>query len=399
MEYYKYKAKDESGKTISGTLTANDEIDLQNKLKADNKYLISAKMEQDNFVAKKIKTNAVADFSRNVGELLSAGVTLVRALKIISEDEAIAKRDRDVYANVLKQVKTGISLSDAMQLQGEAFPTLLINMYRSSENAGNLDSVAIQMAEYYDKEYRLIQKVKSSMTYPKILSALIVAVVAVLLGFVIPQFESLFEMMEELPVSTRVLLAISDFVKTKWYILIFIGIIIFAITKILMSIPTVRYYTDKLKIKMPKIGYLNKVIYTARFARTLSSLYSAGIPIMQCLSIAQTTIGNAYIEKQFDTVISDIKNGENLSVAIEKVDGFTKKLSSSIAVGEETGAMEKLLISMANQMDYDSEMALNRMVSYLEPVMIVTMAVIVGFIIIAVIQPIYGSYEAISTSY
>lgn len=399
MDYYKYKAKDENGKTVTGTLAANDEVDLQNRLKQDNKYLISAKVEQGIASAKRIKTNAIADFSRNIGELLNAGVTLVRALKIISEDESLAKRDREVYADVLKQVRTGISLSDAMQMQGEAFPTLLINMYRSSENAGNLDKVAIQMADYYDKEHRLVQKVKSSMTYPKILSALIVVVVAVILGFVVPQFSSLFAMMDELPLPTRVLLGVSNFIKDRWYVLIFIGIILFAIYRILMSIPAIRFYVDKLKIKLPKIGYLNKIIYTARFARTLSSLYSAGIPIMQCLSIAQTTIGNTYIEKQFDGVIADIRNGENLSFAIDKVDGFTKKLSSSIAVGEETGAMEKLLLSMANQMDYDSEMALNRLVSYLEPAMIVIMAVLVGFIIIAVIQPIYGSYESISTSY
>lgn len=399
MAYYKYKAKDESGKTVSGTIQATDEFDLHNKLKNENKFLISAK---ENIVVvhnKRLKSNVLSDYCKNIGELMGAGVTLVRALKIMSEDESIKAKERQLYAAVLKQVLTGVALSDSMEAQGDAFPPLLINMIRSSETTGNLDDVALQMATYYDKDYRLTQKVKSSMTYPKLLCVLIVAVVAIIMGYVIPQFESLFATMEVLPFTTRVLLAISEYVKTRWYVLILVGMIIFIIYKILFSIPKLKVWKDKMELHLPKIGYLRKVIYTARFARTLSSLYSAGISISNCMVIAKSTIGNAYIEKQFDQVIADIKSGEKLSDAIDKVDGFTKKLVSTIMVGEETGALDKMLFNVANQMEYDSEMALNRLVSYLEPVMIVLMAAIVGFIMIAVIQPIYGSYESIANSY
>ena len=156
---------------------------------------------------------------------------------------------------------------------------------------------------------------------------------------------------------------------------------------------------DKLELHLPIIGKLRKVIYTARFARTLSSLYSAGVSIMSCLQIAKDTIGNTYIESQFEKVIADVRNGNNLSDAISKVDGFTKKLSSSVSVGEETGTLDHMLLSVAKQMEFDSDMALNKLVSYLEPVMIVVMAVVVGFIMIAVIQPIYGSYQNIMNSY
>ena len=127
-------------------------------------------------------------------------------------------------------------------------------------------------------------------------------------------------------------------------------------------------------------------------------MYSAGISIINCLIIAKNTIGNSYIEKQFEQVIAEVRAGENLSTALDHVDGFTKKLSSSVMVGEETGALDSMLVSIANQMEYDSEVALNKLVSLLEPAMIVFMAVIVGFIIISVIQPIYGSYETISGS-
>jgi type IV pilus assembly protein PilC len=237
------------------------------------------------------------------------------------------------------------------------------------------------------------------MTYPKILCFLIVAVVAVIMGYVIPQFESLFSQMDSLPVSTQILLAISNFVKSKWYIIIFIVVVAVMLFKVLFAIPQVRMAKDKVVLHVPVAGKLLKIIYTARFARTLSSLYSAGISIINCLNIAKNTIGNAYIESQFETVIAEVRAGGNLSEAIDKVDGFTKKLSSSIMVGEETGALDTMLVSIADQMEYDSELALGKLVAYLEPVMIVVMAVIVGFIMISVIQPIYGSYQTISNSY
>ena len=153
-----------------------------------------------------------------------------------------------------------------------------------------------------------------------------------------------------------------------------------------------------MEIKIPKIGKLRKIIYTARFARTLSSLYSAGIPIITCLTIAKTTIGNSYIESQFDDMIAKVRAGETLSNGIDGIDGFVKKLTSSVRVGEEPGELDSMLVSIADQMDYDSEIATEKLVAMLEPVMIVIMAAIVGFIMIAIIQPIYGSYQAIANT-
>jgi type IV pilus assembly protein PilC len=237
------------------------------------------------------------------------------------------------------------------------------------------------------------------MTYPKILSVMIVAVVAIIMGYVIPQFESLFSQMETLPLSTRILLAISSYVKNKWYVLLFAVVVFVVAVKLLFSIPKVHYYKDKLLLYLPVAGKLLRVIYTARFARTLASLYGAGVSIMNCLTIAKGTVGNIYIESQFDAVIAKIRSGGNLSDAIDEVDGFTKKLSSSVMVGEETGALDVMLVSIADQMEHDSEVALSKLVAYLEPLMIVVMGVIVGFIMISVIQPIYGSYQTIADYY
>jgi len=398
MEKFRYTAKDANGKTKTGVLMANNEQELHEKLKAEELFLISAKKQTEKKSRKRIKADVLSEYARNISKLVGSGVTLVKALRIISEDESWKPKEREVYADILRLVKSGMPLSDAMEAQGEAFPSLFISMMRSSETSGNLDQVAGQMADYYTKDYKLRKKVKSSMTYPKILCVLIVIVMAVIMGFVIPQFKDLFAQMESLPPTTTILLAISNFVKDKWYILLFFAIVIILSFKILLHLPKIKYIVDKIKVKAPVVGKLMKVIYTARFSRTLASLYAAGISIINCLTIAQTTIDNAYIEKQFDQVIADVRAGVNLSDALEKVDGFTKKMVSSVRVGEETGTMDSMLTSIADQMEYDSEVALNQLVSYLEPAMIAIMAVVVGFVIISVIQPIYGSYESIADS-
>ena len=394
---YRYKAQNTDGKVISGELRAQDEAELQSKLKSDGLLLVDAKeLTGEKKVHRRLKHDQVADFARNLSKLLGAGVTLVRALRIISEDESIKEKERKVYSDVLKLVRSGMTLSDAMEEQGGTFPPLFVNMIRSAESGGNMDSTAANMAEYYSKEYKLQQKIKSSTTYPKILGVLIVGVVIVIMGFVLPQFDSLFEQMDSLPATTEILMAISDFVANKWYILIFIGVILFIIIKILVSIPVIKLQLDRLEIHIPKIGKLRKIIYTARFSRTLASMYSAGIPIITCLQIAKTTIGNTYIESQFDDLIAEIRSGKPLSEGLAGIDGFVKKLPSSVGVGEETGALDSMLVSIADQMDYDSEIAIEKLVAMVEPAMIVIMAGIVGFIMIAVITPIYGSYQAIA---
>ncbi len=398
MTTYKYIALNDKGKKITGKLQANDEIDLQARLKNENLYLESANELVKKALGKKIRSDRIADFSRNIGKLIGAGVSLVKALRIVCDDETLRTKERNIYEDVLKQVRTGTSLSEAMTMQGMAFPPMMISMFRSAEASGTLEATANQMAEYYAKEYKLYKKIKSSMTYPKILGGLMVVVLCIIMGYVVPQFEDLFAQMDELPTATTILLGISNFIADKWYLIILFGVIGFIVFKLLFAIPSIKYTKDKLKIKLPKIGKLQKIIYTARFSRTLASLYNAGLPIISCITIARDTIANRYIESQFDMVIKDVQAGQNLSDALAKVDGFVKKLVSSVVVGEETGTLDDMLNSAADQLEYDSEMAVQSMVSMLEPLIIVVLAFMVGFIIVSVIQPIYGSYDTIANS-
>ena len=194
---YRYRAQNSDGRIITGEMKANDEAELHGKLKNDGMLLIDSKeVQKGKTIHKKLKYDRVSDFARNLGKLLGAGVTLVRALRIISEDESIAESERKIYADILRQVRSGMTLSDAMEEQGGVFPALFVNMIRSAETGGNMDQTASNMAEYYSKEYRLQQKIKSSTTYPKILGVLIVIVVFILMGFVLPQFDSLFAQMD-----------------------------------------------------------------------------------------------------------------------------------------------------------------------------------------------------------
>ena len=398
MPNYKYKAQDPDGKIVVGTIMAGDEQDIHERLKTKNLMLLEAKDLTKSSHYKPLKTRALAEYSRQIGTLLRAGIPLVKALQMLGEDEAVSPYERKVYGDVTREVMQGVPLSTAMESLPNVFPMLIINMFRAAESSGGLDETAMRVSDQYTKEDRLNAKVKSAMTYPKILMGLLVIVIAIIFGFVMPQFESLFASMPSLPLPTRIMLGISDFVVDYWYVIIIAAVIIWISSYFLKKLPTVQYYRDKMFVHLPKLGKLFKVIYTARFARTMSSLYSAGIPIVQCLEIASHTIGNLYIERQFKQVIADTMAGETLSTSLSKVDGFVKKLESSIKVGEEAGSLETMLDSIADDMEFESERAIGQMVAYLEPVMIVIMAAIVGFIMISVIVPIYQSYQTIGKS-
>jgi len=398
MPNFRYKAQDPEGKIVYGNLNASDEQDLHERLKLKKLMFIEAKNLTKKSNYKPLKAKALAEYSRQIGTLISSGIPLVRALQIISEDEAITPYERRVYTEVMQSVMQGNPLSESMESLRGVFPPLILNMFRAAETSGGMDDTALRVSVQYTKEDQLNSKVNNSMTYPKILMGLMVLVVFVIFSYIIPQFDSLFASMPSLPIATVIILAISGFLKKSWYVVVFVVIALFIASYFLKKIPKVIYVIDKIKIKLPKFGKLFKIIYTARFARTFCSLYSSGISVITCLSIARSTIGNSYIDAQFDKVIADTQAGEPLSVALGRVDGFVKKIVSAVKVGEESGSLDTMLTSIANDLEFESERAIDRMVAYIEPLMIIVMAFMVGFIMIAIILPIYQSYQTIGKS-
>ena len=397
MARFKYVAKDMSGKVHKGTVEAASENALTQQLREENLYLVEAKDLNGAKKHKKLKAKQLAAFCRELSTLLASGVTLVRALDIISEQEGMNKDERDIYKDVLQDLKRGISLSDAMESK-ECFPDLMIGMIRSGEGSGNLDLVTQRLSIQYEKDYKLTQQVKSAMTYPCILLVLCVVIVILIVTFILPQFQSLFDQMESLPMITNILIAVSNFLVQKWYIALLTVAVIVALIRIIVGIPAVRRGVDWMKVHMWGFGKLFKVVYTARFARTLSSLYSSGMPLVSAVGVAAKTIGNGYVESQFDEVITMVRGGVQLSQGLREVDGLLKKLSSTILVGEESGRLDVMLDSIAETLEADAEQATKRMVTLLEPILIIFMALIVGCIMIGVMLPIYQSYSAIENA-
>ena len=394
MPEYKYQAQDSKGKIVKGKADAFDEADLQKRFHDSGLLLLEAKPIIKQMALKPLKKPRLADFCRQLGTLIKAGVVLIKAIEIIANDESITDYERQLYLRLRDRIVQGVSLSTVMEELEPAFPPLLIFMIRAAETSGTLDTTCLRLAEQYTNEAQLEQTAKNSLTYPKILSVLIVVVVAILFGYVLPQFEDIFSTLPKLPLPTRILMAISNFVATKWYIIAIAVVLIIIFGKMILKIPAVRMLIDHIKV-MGKWGKLTKVIYSGRFARTMSSLYSAGIPIHSCIEIARSTIGNKYIEAQFDEVERKVAGGMPLSSALLDVNGFVSKLPATIKVGEETGMLGNMLESVANDLDFYSKQALLRLTSYIEPVMIVVMAVAVGFIMVSIIYPIYQSYQTI----
>ncbi len=400
MPRYRYTATNAAGRTVRGTAEAPTMEALYIQLRdTKDEYMTAAKEDTDGTVAfRAMKTARLADFCRNLGTLLAAGVPLVRAFRIMADERGLDIRTKALYEAVLSDLKRGVPLSDAMSHCAPAFPELLLAMTRSAETTGSIDESFLRMGSYYDREHRMNQQVGNSMMYPLILAVLTVGVLVVLMTFVIPQFKDMFDQMESLPFLTELLFSVSDLVAAHWLSMALCIFVLVMGLRVLMTLPAVRLQWDWLSLHAPIVGKLNRKICTARFARTLSNLYSGGVPIIATLIAARDAVDNTWIASQFDAVLRNVRAGHSLSETLSAVDGFEKKMSASIAVGEETGKLDSLLATISETLDYEAESATKRLVTLLEPLMIVIMAVIVGCVVVAVIMPIYLSYGTIGGS-
>ena len=388
MATFKYISKDMSAKTIRGTLEADDRNDLVRKLKEQNLFLVSCQDVTKKTVNQyKMKLNELSAYSREIGTMLASGLSLIRIFSIMVRRED-NKKIKKIYENIYVKLQQGYTLSAAMEAQGVAFPNLMIQMYRSGEASGNMDKTALTMSDQYSKDHRIKGKTKSAM----ILIIVTIAVLLIVYLAVLPSFFDIFQNVE-LPLITKINISISKFLQDYWYIVLLIaaGLVVTFIA--LLRVEKIRFQVDKLKIKIPKFGKLLMTIYTSRFARTLCSLYTSGMSIVNALNIAKTTIGNVYIESQFDGAIKKLRNGESLSQAIKDIDGFDIKLTSSIFVGEESGRLESMLTTLADDFDFEAEQASERMITLIQPLMIIFLAVVIFLIIISVLLPIYTLYN------
>ena len=379
-------------KKITGKMEANDRKELAAILRSDGKFLIECKdvtnIEKNTY---KLKLKELSDFSRQLGTMIGSGVSLIRAISILVQRQKNPKI-KAIYTDIYRKLQQGMTLSYAMEEQGKAFPELMINMYRTGETSGQMERVAMTMALQYEKDNRIKGKVRNAMIYPVILICVTIFVVIGVFTFIIPSFSKVFNGME-LPMITKIVNAISEAMLAYWYWMLIGVLCMVALIAGMLRVEKIRYKVDQMKLKFPKLGKLLGTIYTSRFARNMCSLYTSGISIINGLMIVKDNIGNKYIESQFDLVIRMVRNGTSLSQSIQKIDGFDAKLASSIYIGEESGKLEDMLSSLADDFDYEAEMAIQKMVAMLEPIMIIFLALIVLCVMLSVLLPIYQMYQ------
>jgi type IV pilus assembly protein PilC len=313
-------------------------------------------------------------------------------MEIIKERDSKSPKLKMIYERLHKDIQQGMALSDAMRVHGNSFPLLLINMAASGETSGRLENVMSRMAIHFDKEHRLNGKIKSAMRYPKILAFCTIAVVLIIFLLVLPEF---FDMLQgfELPLITRAVIGFSNFLMDRWYLIAIVVMILIVLVQYLLSIYKIKWNFDRLKLRMPVIGPLLKIIYTARFSRTLSSLYSSGVSMIRALEITGTIVMNTYIESQFVELVKDVRNGELLSTSVRKIDGFDNKLANTIMIGEEAGRLDDMLVSTADSFEYEAEEATSALVALAEPVMIVVIGVVIMVVLLSVMLPMATLYE------
>ena len=394
MPLYRYTAKTVEGRQVSGQLEADDPRQLSTALHQKQLFLVRSKELTGDDSRVRLRAPELADFCRQLGTMLSSGISLVRAVDIILHRD-VKPRVRQVYSQLYRSLQQGVPMSEARRQQRGAFPPLMISMFYAGESSGQLDTVATKMAAHFEKEHKLHTKIRGATIYPIILLCVTVLVMLAIFLFVLPQFFTLFEDMDTLPGPTRVVLAISNGLQNHWAAVLITVLVLVGSFAILLTSPQIHTWLDRQKLRLPVVGKLLRIIYTARFSRTLCSLYTSGLSMISALQISRTTVGNRYIDAQFDQVVELVRSGTPLSRAIQVVDGFDSKLSSTILIGEATGRLDDMLGSVADSFDYEAEMATQRLTTFIEPVLIIFMALVIGFIMISVMMPIYQLYGTI----
>lgn len=396
MKKFSYTAKDVRGIQSKGVIVASDEKEFMAKMREKGLFVITSK-ESDSNDAKtthKFNTKELAFNCRQLSAMLSSGLTLVKSLDILcreQEKESAKVIWRDVYENVQK----GESFSASLEMHEGAFPQFLTSMVSAGESSGSLDVIMKRMSDHYAKENKLHNVIKGAMVYPVILLVLTVVIVIGLFAFIMPTFLDMYENPDDMPGLTKVLQAVSNFITKRWYVLIIVTLLLIFGIIYALKVPSLRLKIDRMLIKGPGFGPLVVKVYTGRFARTLSSLYSSGIPMVECLERASAILGNSYIDQCFENVIDEVKQGETLSSAIQRTEIFDSMFCSIIYVGEESGALDDILEKTSDYYEEESESAIQRLVGMLEPVLIIVLGVVIGLVVAGVYPALYGSFESI----
>jgi len=389
------------GKKLEGTFKANSRNEVLAMIE-DNKYFpieikeSSEREQKDIFESfAKVKTKDLYIFCRQFHTMINAGANIANALDVLKQQTPNKKLKKSLY-EAHDDLQKGLTLSVAFGKHRDVFPDLLINMINTGEVSGNLDIIMSRMASHFEKENKINNQLKSAMVYPMVLGALSVSAVVFLLTFVMPTFIGMFEGSGvPLPAPTKIVMGLSKFIQTQWYILIVvIGGGAYGM-KNYTKTEAGRLSLDKLKLKLPIIKDTTEKVIVSRFTRTLATVLTSGVSLVQSLEVVQKVVGNKVAEQSLEVIKQKVLKGVSLGEALGDESIFPVMLHSMIKIGEESGSLDDILDKTANFYDEELEASLKRMTTMIEPLMIIIMGALIGFIVVAMMMPIFDMTKTV----
>ena len=402
METFLYKAKSSiNGKKITGELQADSELAVREMLvkkklepiSINKKGLFNADLSDIGIFKEKIKLTDINFFCKQFASMIQAGISIGKGLHICAQ-QCSNKTLRKHLEHIHAEVTEGKTLSEAVK-EEKIFPDILVSMIECGEASGNLDKVLQQTVDHFDNQLGVAKKIKKALAYPTIVLVIIAVVVVILMIFVVPNFMGLLtETGAEVPLPTKMVMAVSDFCIAQWPIMLGVVVVLVGIILNINKIPPCKRALDRISLKLPIFGDLNKKSISAVFASTMSMLVESGIPMLQAIEITKKVIGNAVADEELDLVMASLKQGQSLYDSLSGSVIYPPIMYSMINIGEETGALDDMLIKISAFFKEEVDIAVDNMTLLIEPALTIFMAVIVGGIMLAVLLPTFAAANA-----
>ena len=392
MPYFAYTAIDAGGRTVKSVMEADNEALVLNKLREQSMQIVEVretKKKKASVRRGKMKLKNLVVFSRQFATMIDAGIPILRCLEILTSQtkDPILKPALEA---VTLDVKSGLTLHDSMAKHPHVFNKLYVNMIRAAELGGILDTILDRLSGFLEYEAEVKSKIKGAMMYPVLVLMFSVLMLFVLFSFVLPKFKEIFDGMNaELPPVTAALFAMGDFMQSKWWVIILMGVGIFFGLKAYAKTPRGNYQLDFFKLKFPVVGELTLKMSIARFCRTFGTLISSGVPMMRSLEIVGETLNNRVLTEAIDETRACIREGQKLSEPLAASGLFPSMVTHMIDVGEESGRLSEMLVKVGDFYDGEVETTIKGLTSMIEPMLIIFLGVVVGFIAISVMTPIF----------
>lgn len=393
MPHFAYVAIDASGRTVRATMEADNEQLVLSKLRDQSLHCTDIKRTnkstRSGFGSKKLKPKSIVVFSRQFATMIDAGIPILRCLEILSgqtKDPTL----KSALEQVLVDVKGGLSLNESMVKHPQVFNKLYVNMIRAAEVGGILDTILDRLAGFLEYETEIRSKIKSAMMYPVLVLIFSQVMLFALFSFVLPKFKEIFTGMNvQMPPVTAALFGIGDFMSKFWWMILLAGFGAYMGIKSWGKTPRGRWQLDYLKLKLPIVGELSLKMSVARFSRTFGTLINSGVPMMRSLEIVGETLGNVVLANAIEQTRNGIREGTKLSAPLAQSGLFPTMVTCMIDVGEESGRLSEMLVKVGDFYDSEVESTVKGLTSMIEPLLIIFLGVVVGFIAISIMTPIF----------